>query len=720
MKHTKLCAGVMVFAMTVTTLLLSSCGEQKPTAEKAVGVFAGEKIELAENFSGDALARDGGTLYILGSMDGEEGSQPTMAVIDETGTVDYETLDMDITPRSFALLDGGYLFLSRTFDRKTGSQIYSLHYYKDGLVWSKDTSDYLEIPENYYRELGAAVFGDTIVIAAYQSAVLLSVEGKVTAQVTLPGYLNALAASGERAFIDCGETLYELGANGSMTEMEGSLSESSTYSAGEGYDLCYTNDSGVWGMTWGEEGVSSSEIMNWVNSNILSNRISSFCVMSAEEIYFWGSDGLDGETGLWRYTKVPEDQVPERLTVRIAYIETGRYLIPKAAILFNKSQSQYQVVCEELMAADGDYENAQTRLDAGIVAGTIGDIVAMDCYDDQTAYRKYAEKGAFADLYTLFNEEWAKEDFFGCVLDWLDVDGSLYALPQEFSLVTLISAPGTVDGEWNASAFMALADSGKRLFNRTTRAVVENQLSDSILAECVNLEDGTCDFTSGSFVKYLEFIQSLPETDEDGFGWGENHYATGEVLLCNHDIMNVGGYMQMNYIFGNDVGPDVLGYPTANGGAVKISATTLYGITSGSLVKDGAMTFLRYLLSQGSIIDTSRGMRYIPVCKDTLQAWFESEGNLYYRFYLDDTGSYGTSSTPYELKEGEAMAYVDQAALDGMFAFLDGLTAMPWMPADICNIVDEEMTAYLAGTQDAGKTAELIENRVGLYLAEQQ
>ena len=405
--------------------------------------------------------------------------------------------------------------------------------------------------------------------------------------------------------------------------------------------------------------------------------------------------------------------------VKVTYIENGRNMIPLAAVKFNQSQNEYYIKCEEYASKNstGDWQSLMSRLDADIVAGKVGDIISMS---DPDSITKYASKGLFADLYELPGFE--KDKIFGCVSEAMERDGILAAIPQEFVLNTLAVQKGTVGEDFDVGKIIDLAKNsgGKRLFMAINRGAVNGQLLNSVLNECVDVSAGKCDFSSGAFTDYLDYLMTLSENDEDAMYDGANHYAAGEIMFYQARIGAISDYAMTLNIFG-DAGADICGYPSSDGGRADLSAGTYYSVVKKSRVKDGAAAFLNYLLSPDCTIDEMHGMRKIPSLKATMKAWEESEGKMYYYFYKNDINRWSADTNPIdetEMGEPGVCVKVDRELFDSFYEYLDGAHVFGNMPQSITDIVVEEMGAFLSSTKSASETADIISNRVSLYLSE--
>lgn len=711
---------IIIIAMTLVSLAAVSCGEESDDA-LLTGVFTKTGVDLGEGFwTNGTLAFSDGKLCVVGEL--RDDNSPAMAVVNTADmTVSVEKLPISGSASDIAVGKDGVLCVVNSFDEETFRTVYTLECVKDGnLVFSLVADSVIDLGDNFWGVYAASGDGCWY-IAGSKTFAMISPDGKTEMTSELPEQANGLAA-------DRNGTLHVWGMGYHMILSDGRLESSSEWLDaagsgslffGEGHDFYRTDENGIGYGDLTENGVDTGEIMNFVNSSLVWSGNRRLAVADPETIYMYGSDGVGGERGLWKYTKTDDRLLTDMKVVKVTYIENGRNMIPLAAVKFNQSQNEYYIKCEEYASKNstGDWQSLMSRLDADIVAGKVGDIISMS---DPDSITKYASKGLFADLYELPGFE--KDKMFGCVSEAMERDGILAAIPQEFVLNTLAVQKGTVGENFDVGKIIDLAKNsgGKRLFMAINRAAVNGQLLNSVLNECVDVSSGKCDFSSGAFTDYLDYLMTLPENDEDAMYDGANHYAAGEIMFYQARIGAISDYAMTLNIFG-DAGADICGYPSSDGGRADLSAGTYYSVVKKSRVKDGAAAFLNYLLSPDCTIDEMHGMRKIPSLKATMKAWEESEGKMYYYFYKNNINRWSADTNPIdetEMGEPGVCVKVDRELFDSFYEYLDGAHVFGNMPQSITDIVVEEMDAFLSSAKSATETADIISNRVSLYLSE--
>ena len=720
----------------ILALFFFSCGERPPEKVKLTGVYNGTRMEigtLAEgeqfaNFRG-MYARDG-MLNLVGAVMTETTMENVIISLDTaTGEWSRTELPIESQPNSMAASENGYLFVTSDFDRTTFRETYYLiGADADSVLWEKPLSDFIELPERFFGNVSAAEHEGVWYIAVGETLISLNAEGSVIASDTMAGEIGGMFSADDglhvwgRGFhtIISGDTLREDAAWRSAMDGVNSLT------LGSGYDFYKSSEMGLYGVNVADG--TSELVMNWVNSGIASAP-NNIAVLSEDVIYCYRSDyaaSLSGETGIWRYEKCPEDELPERTVIRVTYSETGRGKIPLAAVQFNQSQAEYFIVCEEYYSADTPYATMAEGIDAMLLDGSIGDIVEFDTLAD---FEKYGSKGYLADLNPLLTDVIAPEDIFGCVRTACETDGKLYGIPQEFALWTCAAKDGALDAYavWNTEAFIDAykkqTAAGKYILANTSRAGIFSYLRDGMLQSFIDFDTGTCSFDSEEFVTLLDFLASLPEENACELEyWNENHYVTDEIFLYETLIGSYSEWAHTAAIY-EGKGYDHAGYPSETGSVANLDADKFYSVTASSRVKDGAMKFLAYYLSAECTLDEMRGMRKIPTLKSSMEAWNESEGKMYYYFYFGDIGRTSGNTKPFDESKQEPGMQIfagDPTVVQGLYDFLDTARVARPVPVDVQAIIDEEMAAFYAGAKTAQETAKLIDNRVGTYLAERK
>ena len=719
-------AGCCLVILLMTLNILLGCQQKEAEADdtekiKLSNVFAGEQLTIDAGFSvNDLFMIDGrifagcdenaGDQYIRRLAEYADGE---WTIVDFPEEVDYQEL---------GIVDGRYVLLINYFDMEKGDSYELCCYEGSDMVWSYDVAELAAYDSSIYIPVSMFCDSGLCWLSVGDLIVVVDADGKVTRQIEVGEDVNRIGALPDGG-------LYVLTSSGVYTITDGSLSKSSdndlkplsrsSYPGIVDGKLWYSNDDGV--MIIDADG--ERMIVDWLASSITPTFINSIVIPSVDEMLFYGSDGLGGAYGLWKYTRVPEDQLPEKTVIDLSYIEDGRGFFKKAAILYNKSQSEYYVRAKDYNSTigDGTYDDMQQRFMADIVAGNAGDVV---CYSDYDWYDTFASKGAVADLSEYLDNP---DDIFGCIKRYCSYNDKIYALVPEFSIKTFLSAEDDpiADGGFTMDDIFDFDSSERRLMADMTQASFSRCFLDSVISDCIDYDNASCDFTCDEFVGYLEYYSKLKAEDDYVDIYNENLFASGEVALYNYTISTLSDYLHINYIYAAD--SRILGYPYkdgANGAKAMISPQNFCSIAYSSKVKAEAADFIEFMISYEVVYDEMRGMRYIPSSRDTLRKICENDAKYikYLYFYKDTIGSWSGNTQPFdEAQEGPGWnVEVTGESIDALCEFVDSLDIIKPAPNKVKSIVNEELSAYLSGARTAEATADIINSRVGTYLAERQ
>ncbi len=712
--------------------------DSSKNAAALTGIYEKNIVSLDENFNASqTMAYANGQVYLAGTMtDGENYIQTNAIVNTQDFSVTYEQLPFDSYFSDMAVSGENRLFIVSEFDRETFIQTYKLYCAKNSeILWEKPLLDIIELPESFWGNVYIDSVSSKWYIGGDKTIAVLSIEGELENIQNTPDVISGMDC-------DTNGNLHIWG-NGFhyISDENGELSNNEEWQQafkgiplnkiyfGAGYDFYYFTENALMGHD--VESGKSVSVMNWVNSGTVPSYIYNIKIISPETILCCGSDGIGSATGLWKYTKATDIESSERQIVRVSYMEDGHNIVPMAAVKFNSTQNKYQIVCEEYSTSykEGEYASILEGFDGMVLNGTMGDIIVTS---DLDSINKYSQKNLLVDLYTLMDDEFSADNIFGCVRMACETDGKLYSMPQDFYLTAYAAKTANLNFDenqvWNTEAFIKLSESlgeNQQILPFVTKSSLYNTLIESVLSECIDFENKS--FNSDTFSKFLTYLNSLPENPEKEFEHGQNCYITDEVILYDTMIDSYSTYIQTICVFGEtpdsgENGVKILGYPSAQGGTAKLFSNKYYAIAESSSVKDGAFEFLKYLFSPECTVDEMRGMRNIPSLKTTLEAWNESESKMYHYFLYDSVGRIMSDIEPIteEYAGGAGICVgVGPELIDQIYDFLDSVKVYPAIPQPIIDIVNEEMSAFLASGKTADETVKVINSRVNVYLSEQ-
>ncbi len=489
-----------------------------------------------------------------------------------------------------------------------------------------------------------------------------------------------------------------------------------TFSSGGGDYYCYVETgSGINGLILNDEG--EFESVTVIDTLVLG-------IYNASDISF-NDDGTisitsydySGDTTIvnaYLLTPIEASKVKDKVIIELSCFYLS-YYIEKAVANFNSTSDEYVIRCSVYSNENtfDDYTAAFSDFNNSLLNGDIPDIIVID---SEMNVSEYVSKGLFADLYELMDNELSKDDFMPNVLTALERDGKLYTIGAKFYIKTAAAKTKYVanDGSLTiAETTVALASmpDGATIFSSDTTAY--QALEELVLAsDLIDYNNGTCNFNSDDFIAILELIKDLPlEIDYEQL-YNDNPYYWEEYEAS---VRNDSQLLYTSYLYDLDdyrairdayVGDDFsfCGFPVANesaGSGSYLIINNQVAVSADSSCKEGAWDFIKILLTDSSQYGFS-----------VLESEFDSDlEEAVNSTYVDD----------YTCWIGSEEIFLGTVSTEEAAAFKDyicSVTNTGEEDQNVNDIIDEEVAYYLDGTKTASETAEIIQSRVSIYLAE--
>jgi len=758
--------------LLAAVLFLSACKGEEPGAETVPGevietpeilthVYEGEALMLPEGLrihasAGIRLHED--RMKLLGQKSTEKEEKPVTAYyICEMGQDGSEpvlteiTLPDDVVISMGALTENGLVFASR--ESRT---VYHLYLYDltEGIVQKLEDLKANLFPDNgdpdWFRLSGVETDADGyIYLTTDTDLCVLNPDGTRLFDYSAP-LVSGLTRDREG-------NVYLLGALGPGHEIRKIIRETESfgevpalpkearadsYAFGEGYEVFYSNSEGLYGA---DAGMTDGELLiSWSNSNLSQDDIYSIYPLGTEAVLavYQDSDTAERIPGILK--KAPDVDLSARTVLEVAYVSEN-YNLSEAVIRFNRKSREARVVTRDYSVyntKENNYTGGADRLMNDILNGLYKpDIVCGGTGDDRDdgLIPAMIEKGLYTDLYTLMEDSMAA-DLLGCVKNYYDADGKLAAVCDHFMLSTLLADADTVDGRtsWTLGEMMDFAGEldGAQLLAYTYRGnAAEMLMGQDTLAAFVDMESRTCTFDSPVFSAYLEFIAGLPEDHQSAAdllkhetGTTYEIYQTGQSALYRIEYRDsMTSHREVVPFRTEDVVR--IGYPSEDGNSgVVFVPTASYLVLPDSGHPEAAWDFIEEILTGkeislwelfGMSSLRSRMLRQGEQYRN-MQMFYSYRANSQQTW--DGSGENRRELDEFGTLDGEPGILVD-FSMERFMEFLDwldtvGVSVAHAVPGDIEDIVNEEISAYLAGSRSAEKTADIIQSRVSIWLAE--
>ena len=414
--------------------------------------------------------------------------------------------------------------------------------------------------------------------------------------------------------------------------------------------------------------------------------------------------------GIFRRIEVPKGE--QKQIVVLGTIGEPDEGLRRLVMDFNQENSRYRITIKQYITYDEE-RSALSQLNTDILSGNMPDILLLD---SEMPLQSYISKGLLADVGKLIeeDEELDSGQFLENVLGAFRVNGTLYYVAPAFCVDTLVakqSKAGNRKG-WNQEEFftvMAELPEEMKMMSETSRYTFLQDYMRVCGREYVDTDWGICNFQSEVFVEVLKFAATLPEYAER-FSPEENsydlRYIEDKVLLQPVTIRHIPDLAQQIY---GCIGEDIayVGYPSESreGSCIRICGMS-FALADKSDKRDGAWEFVRIFLTEDFQRDELYGVNgsSLPIRQNIFNERAQKAATLEGYCFINDEFMLIPPMTPEQI--------------DRAVDFIKGLHNMAFEDEVIMNIIYEEAESFFRGQKTAEDVADLIQNRVQLYLDE--
>ncbi len=354
------------------------------------------------------------------------------------------------------------------------------------------------------------------------------------------------------------------------------------------------------------------------------------------------------------------------------------------------------------------------------------------------------EQGLYTDLSPYLRTDIMvnESNLFGCVKRLFDDGkGGMWGITPDFSIDgTLISTPEllsgfAVQGYWTITEVLDYIDSlpEDTVFNaELCRGSLPLLDAGDGYMFFVDREAGTCTFDSPEFIRYLEFVKTLPTLEEWNVrspyaGLDEEALAplrmAGKIRTTEARFLTSADKIRRLMMPYSTKDWTMIGYPApVKRAGAGTPVTTQYTLVISSSCPDPELAWdlvRRCFSSEG-------GQGGIPALKSTfdcmIDAWYQWQFDDYYVLH-DFVYSYHDREyaiTEEDLEYPGILSTFEREDRDKYVALFDeiGTAASERGIKEIRDILVEETSAYLAGRGSAKDCAAKIQSRVSIWLAE--
>ncbi len=422
-------------------------------------------------------------------------------------------------------------------------------------------------------------------------------------------------------------------------------------------------------------------------------------------------------------SQVSDDNVGAAGTIKLATIYARVGLFDEAVSSFEESSGYkielvdyfdkyYSLNSEEDISITE--EGACDMLKKDMVSGQCPDIICAD-----PSFMADLADDYFTDLYALMDgSSVSREDFLPNILKGFERDGKLPMICTGFQFDTAVALTEIVgeDAEnWSYADAMAAIDSLPEETRPLQFMYTVNDLSDYMNRMLMHevYRNGIDDFRSKYF-NNCEFLDNVNIT------YNRKDEALDEnFLIYNVSFWGINNAVPQQLYLGttssepkeiDEQDLTFVGYPSSDGVGTPLMndySTGMFGILENSENKEAAWEFLSCLFDVDYQTEmTVKGFGGIPVIDAAIDKAMEYTK---YNSYSINSSYITIDDTGYFISEGMKQKVAD---------YIRRVELRPYYNTEFDSIFREENLAVLAGEKSAEEAADMVENRISIYMSE--
>lgn len=357
-----------------------------------------------------------------------------------------------------------------------------------------------------------------------------------------------------------------------------------------------------------------------------------------------------------------------------------------------------------------------------------GPNIILDSMSSFLSFSKVIESNVLCDLNQFINEDKDLNfsDFYMKVLDMGVIDGKRYFVPLNFQIPMLWSSKRLLennkieidDSKWTFEDLMKIEE--KFITDKSTQKYLFVTDFYTILQsnwdKYIDITEKKVKFNSDEFIHLLEDYKAIHPYILDYYKLkGPELFI--EYMKNNSLLFSFENLAPKSVWINNTAANKVLKsqlelflYPGVDGNNHPIGfAGEFISITNSCKNKKDAYQFIKLLLSEKFQADEEN--LSIPINKHAYKAvlnrYYGDEGNnkLIYNYADADKPQYTSISLPDDI-------------ITKINKFIDNMDSCYYIDANILYMVNEEVESFISGKQTSSQAANVIQNRVSIYLNE--
>ena len=586
--------------------------------------------------------------------------------------------------------------------------------------------NYYSIGDTFFQSFSKA--GEDYILCTNNNALKIDSSGKVTAHADVDFNNYYISASDGRIVNFNNHTGYgfadsdTLAPPSSPTPFDISAPIQRPPFPGDDEYLCYiVLKDGYYGLT---KNCSLQKIIDFASSLIDAGSIFSITPMDKGKYLLASSD--TGGSYLSLLTVRPDDFVDERKTVVVGMHNIVNPQDYELANEFARFNDDYKVEYREY-----DYDSDDLRNDI-----LTGDAPDMFIGREDDVFR-YTNLGAFMGLDELHEKYGglSRDDLLPNIAESYTYKGDIYGIPTDFKLDRIFLADKDVisrdDAFWDFDRFFEVYDSMPEDMYLTTQY---SWMQDPMSVFCgmymyedfIDFEDNSCNFDCDDFIRRLEFCRNarlLPPLGEDFYqnatpqehsmSIEENSFMlkNKEAMIGNMWMGNLHDFISSAAEYHYSISDvTILSTPSDKGCATFGVNEGFYSILRNSNCPEGAWAYLNYIMDDDRITSKTYTMQ-LPVTKVSYNYWMNR-----WREDLNMRKEDKMNYDGYEITYSTVLSDEDFEYLNTLLT--TATASISGMDEELRKIIMEETERYFNDECSAEQCAEMLDNRVSIFLSE--
>ena len=620
----------------------------------------------------------------------------------------------------------------------------------DGKVVSSNDINGIDDDPEEHTSIGdvSACSGGKAIIRAYgmdEKSYIVNSDGNVEKELKLDGFdwiesfislpdgtvaVSGSAKNGSAIKVLDGETFEQIGddieINDNMRGMSG------IFAGNDEYKFFANTSTGLSGIA--DDG-KTTEIVNWVDSDLSNGYVSSILPVSDEEFIILYDDNSGDGTKLYRLSKRDMSELENTNVITLGVLYDDWEINQKVSD-FNKAHDDIRIKIEDYSKYN-EYDDDGMTLSSGIgqlkkdiVSGKAPDMIASN---NTALTRSLQSKGLFVDLYEYLDKDTdlSRDDIMPNVLKACEINGKLLSLSPSFSVDTCIAKKKFVDTpDWTVDQMI-------ETYNKLPEGMKLNELECKeqvlmmivyTLNECIDYDKGTCNFDTPDFRKLVDFCEKFPSQDEvidwedeDSYTaiYADDNYLNDKVLLSELYLYDFTDYIRETKGKFNNEPVTFVGYPSNTGHGGLLSMNSNFSILSNATDKDACWTLIKEFFKESDESDGSNYRGDFPSLKSDFYKL--ADESMKKPTYTDEDGKTVEEDITYNIGDKEiVLEPLTKEERDFIVDYIENTTRTAYdFDPEIESILEEELMAYMKGEKTANEVLDLLQSRVSLLVSEQ-